>query len=307
MAARPVNRRRRSRAPADFVLEVAANSRLARRRRREALALWALRLALLAALGALAYYGGRWLFDRFFFSNQEYTVRTLEFDLGGVMTREEAMERTGLREGINIFSVDLAEVESVLASESMAARVRIERLLPSTLRVAIEPRRPVAWIEKPCEAEPPVEKLPSNGFLADATGFLMKPRRLSAEHLALPSISGLPDDLLGDGRRPENEALRAALELLSEWARRPHALFRPRRLDVSRGWRIEAEDASGAVFIFGLEDMGGQLDRLEQLLAHCHEAGRQIQSANLMVRRNMPVTFVMADSLPEPVAKGGKR
>ncbi|MCX7868395.1 MAG: FtsQ-type POTRA domain-containing protein, partial [Terrimicrobiaceae bacterium] len=236
MGQRRGNRRRR-RASADFVLEVSATSRSGRRHRQRLIMLWALRLVLLALIGLGAFHLGAAIFDRFFFSNPEYTLRKLEFSLGDVMTRDEALELTGLREGVNIFSVDLARLEKILSADDMVARARIERQLPDRLIVAIEPRKPLAWVEIPNDdaAGPPVERLPSNGFLVEASGLLMKPRRLTPEHLGLPAIHGVPAALLVAGTRPEHEGLAGALDLLAECSRHPDALLRPRRLDVSRG------------------------------------------------------------------------
>ena len=45
-----------------------------------------------------------------------------------------------------------------------------------------------------------------------------------------------------------------------------------------------------------IEDGGA---RLQQLLAHCDESGRALESVNLMVKRNTPVTFV-ASATPPP-------
>jgi hypothetical protein len=51
------------------------------------------------------------------------------------------------------------------------------------------------------------------------------------------------------------------------------------------------------------------LDRLRKLLAHCHDTGRRIDTANLIVTRNTPVTFVLTPETrgpritPAPAAK----
>lgn len=61
-------------------------------------------------------------------------------------------------------------------------------------------------------------------------------------------------------------------------------------------------DASNAKFTFGTlgeADLPSQLERLRKLLDHCQETGRRIQTANLMVSRNTPVTFVLT---PEQVS-----
>jgi hypothetical protein len=74
-----------------------------RRRRRQTIVRWVSNLVLVSALGLAAFFGFRVALDRFFFRNGEYTVHRISFNLDGVLTREEALAATGLREGINIF------------------------------------------------------------------------------------------------------------------------------------------------------------------------------------------------------------
>jgi hypothetical protein len=55
---------------------------------------------------------------------------------------------------------------------------------------------------------------------------------------------------------------------------------------------------SNSRITFAAADFEEQLARLEKLLMHCSETGRALESVNLMVRRNTPVTFVMAAAPP---------
>ena len=45
--------------------------------------------------------------------------------------------------------------------------------------------------------------------------------------------------------------------------------------------------------------------KLQRLLEHCRDTGREIESVNLMVAKNTPVKFVMA-APPEPVSEKQK-
>jgi len=303
-ARRSGNRRRRTNSAADYMLEVTTKSASARRRRRRAAAGWVLRLFLLVLLGYGAYHGARAVFDRFFYSNPDYTLRAIDLELGGVMTREEALAATGLQEGVNIFAVDLAKIERVLSAESMVKEVRIERMLPDRLAIRITAREPVAWVASPGESGDPSAS--PGALLTDSEGILMRPRRLSPEHLHLPVIQGVQADNIREGAPLDNEDLKCALGLLDELSRRSGILLRARSLDISRGYRIDLVSDQNAVIQFATSDFPSQLDRLQKLLNHCVESGREIQTVNLMVKRNTPVTFVMA-AAPEPQAPGGKK
>ena len=57
-------------------------------------------------------------------------------------------------------------------------------------------------------------------------------------------------------------------------------------------------DRTHARITFGLERIDWQLDRLMSLLDHIEQEKREIQTVNLMVQRNIPVTFAQAEPAP---------
>jgi hypothetical protein len=89
----------------------------------------------------------------------------------------------------------------------------------------------------------------------------------------------------------------------------PEEGFRIISIDVSKPYATVVTDASNARFTFGNNDLPAQLDRLRKLLAHCRDTGRRIDTANLIVTRNTPVTFVLTPETrgpritPAPAAK----
>jgi hypothetical protein len=64
-------------------------------------------------------------------------------------------------------------------------------------------------------------------------------------------------------------------------------------LDISKDYCLDVETPAGAKIKFAPDGFADQLARLEKLLAHCRDTGRQLESVNLMVRRNTPVKFAM--------------
>ena len=303
---KPHNRRLNRASAADYLLEVTTRSSSAKRRRRHHVWGWVFRLMFLFVLAGVAYYGAREAFDRFFYSNPDYTLKRIEMELDQVLTREEVLAETGLSEGINIFSIDLSALEKTLREVPMTAEVRIERILPDRLVIKVTSRTPVAWIASGTDVADPTAS--PDSLLVDAGGLLMRPRRILPDHLHLPIIYGVQSDNIQQGEPLHSEDLRMALLLLSEVASRPDCLLRIRSMDISRGYRIEVINDQNARVQFATGDFGGQLDRLQKLLLHCAETGRVLDSVNLMVRRNTPVTFVMASMPPsEPAAKPSKK
>lgn len=303
------NRRLRSSGPGQRLLHVKVRAVTARRQRRQKLSSFFWVSALLVLLCAAAWVGISTGLEKFFFSNPEYTLKHVTLELDGIMTREDAIEETGIREGENIFRADLAHAESALRAIPMVADVTIERQLPDQIAIALTARRPVAWVaplEK--DADPYSSE---TSFLVDASGFLMKPRLVQPEHYHLPVIYGVHSDNIQDGEPLHNEDLHRALALLDETARHPECLLSIRTMNISKGYCIDVVNDANARITFSTEDIPEQLARLRQLLEHCRESGRELDSVNLMVRRNTPVTFVMAppaaEKIPAPSARTASR
>ncbi len=313
---RNANRRLRTSPARDRFLDVQIRSSTARRQRNEVVGRWVTRIIVIAAVGMTLFVGVQAGLDKFFFRNPEYLVRTVAFDLDDVLTPAEATEETGVREGINIFSIDLAAVEARLEALPQIRSAHVERELPGHIAISLKARHAVAWIAAPGETGDPTAS--EKSLLADATGFLMRPRHFRPEYFRLPTIYGVKPDLIRSGDALYRNDLRLALDLLAEAAKAaPTSLFRVRTLDISKGWCIEAVNDDNARIIFGTSDFPVQLARLDKLLQHCADTGRSLNSVNLVVKRNPPVTFVVAASTvleddPEtgassPPARKGRR
>jgi len=244
--------------------------------------------------GVTAWLGISTALDKFFFSNAEYTLHRVTFELDGVMTREEALAATGLQEGENIFRADLAGAEKFLRDIPQVADVVIERHLPDRIAITLTARTPVAWIAPLDLNADPFD--PEKSLLVDESGFLMKPRLIQPEFYHLPVIYGVHSDNIRDGEPLHNEDLRLALSLLHEVQIHPECLLNIRTLDIAKGYCIDVVSDRNARITFETEDFPDQLARLRQLLEHCSTSGRELESVNLMVRRNTPVTFVQTPS-----------
>ncbi len=297
----PGNRRHRVGGRRQHFLDVKVRTVTARRQRRERVSGVVWKIALLVALCAAAWVGTTTALEKFFFSNPEYTLKRVSLELDGVMTREEVLSETGIREGENIFRIDLATAEKVLRDVPQVSSVSIERQLPDHISITLAARIPVAWVAGRDDASDPFD--PEHSLLVDDTGYLMKPRIIQPDYYHLPVIYGVKSDNIRDGEPLHNEDLRRALALLDEINRNPESLLHVRTMDISKGFCIEVVSDRNARVVFSPEEFSGQLARLRQLLEHCSESGRELESVNLMVRRNTPVTFVMADppkAAPEP-------
>jgi len=60
---------------------------------------------------------------------------------------------------------------------------------------------------------------------------------------------------------------------------------------VSKGYCLVVTDKTHTRVTFGFDDIDTQLRRLEQFLVYADDTKQEIATANLLVQRNIPVTF----------------
>ena len=168
------------------LLDVKVRSRrVAQHRARKALAVLS-RVVLLAALCAAIYAGTREGARRLFFENQDYQLKTIEFQTDGTLQREQILNAADLREGKNIFRVNLGRVHDLIQQLPQTDEVQVMRKLPSEIDIRVVERKPVAWITSEKEISDPFAS--DSAFLVDARGVLMKEKKLLPEYLGFRSF-----------------------------------------------------------------------------------------------------------------------
>lgn len=248
------------------------------------------RVILLAALLGAVYAGAREAARRLFFENPDYQLRTIELQTDGTLQREQVLKETDLREGENIFKVNLARVHDRIQQLPQTDEVQVVRKLPSEIDIHVVERKPVAWITSEKEISDPFAS--DAAFLVDARGALMKQKKLLPEYLGLPLILGCSSETLEAGKVVESSEAKTALELLRLSTRSSLQMrFQIREVDVSKGYCLLVTDKNHARVTFGFNDLETQLRRLEHFLVYCDDSKQELGTVNLLVQRNIPVTF----------------
>src|SRR2546430_6651394 len=194
------------------LLDVKVRSRrVAQHRARKALAVLS-RVGLLAALCAAIYAGAREAARRLFFENPDYQMKKIEFQTDGTLQREQILNAADLRDGENIFRINLARVHDLIEQLPQTDEVQVMRKLPSEIDIRVVERKPVAWITSEKEISDPFAS--DSAFLVDARGVLMKEKKLLPEYLGLPVILGCSSEWLEVGKVVESLEAKTALELL---------------------------------------------------------------------------------------------
>ena len=312
---RPANRRlstSRQRRQ-QHLLDVRVRARRASHHRNRRILVLLSKVALVIAAGAGIYYGVRTGLSRFFFDNPEYRLSTIEVQTDGTLQRDQVLKFAQLREGLNIFSINLAQIHERLQRLPQVDDVQVERKMPNEIDIQITERKPIAWITSEKAVANPFAS--DAAFLIDARGILMKEKKLLPEYLALPLIVGCSSEALVPGKVVDSFEAKAALELLRLTTTSfMQTRFQIREVDVAKGYCLLVTDKNHTQVMFGFEHLDTQMQRLEQFLVYSDDAHREIATVNLLVARNIPVTFAEpisaviselepARELPSPAAK----
>jgi cell division septal protein FtsQ len=281
------NRRQRRQ---QHLLDVKVRSRKAVQHRNRRVLVFLSKIALVMALGAGIYIGARAGARRLFFENPDYRLSTIEAQTDGTLQREQILQTTGLHEGENIFRVNLARVHDRLQQLPQVDEVQVVRRLPGEIDIKITERKPIAWITSEKQISDPFSS--EAAFLVDARGVLMKEKKLLPEYLGLPLILGCTSESLAAGTVVESFEAKTALDLLSLSTRSfMQTRFQVREIDLSKGYCLVVTDKNHTQVTFGFNNLETQLQRLEKFLVYCDDSKQELAAANLMVQRNIPVTF----------------
>ena len=288
---------RQRRRQAEALMEVRLRPGRAAALRVQRVGLWVSLVLLVAALVGGGYLaatrGGAWLF----WKNPDYNIATVEVETDGVIPRDAVLETADVREGMNIFRLDLDRAKARLETLPQVQRVLVQRQLPNKVSIVISERKPVAWIAPDAGARTREEVFASpKSFLVDANGVLLRARKVLPQYSGLPILRNANADRLAPGQVADAEGIRAALDLL-----RAHgdslvgARFGIDEIDLSRGYGLSVRDRNGLQVLFGLDDPELQLRTLDTVLSAVGNSGRHPATISLMTlearQRNIPVTF----------------
>ena len=260
------------------------------------------RLMVIASKGLLSVlicgaiiFGVRYGAQRLFFDNPDYRLTKIELVTDGTLQRDQVLRTAELSEGVNIFSVNLATVHERLQLLPQVDEVQVVRNMPDQIAIRIVERKPIAWITTETNMLNPFSA--DGAYLVDARGVLMKEKKLLPEYLGLPVIVGCAAESLAAGRTVDSFEAKAALELLRLSTRSfMQTRFQVREIDVSKGYCLVVTDKNRTRVTFGFDNLDAQLQRLEQFLVYSDDFNREFETVNLLVQRNIPVTFAKSAS-----------
>lgn len=277
------------------LLDVKVRSHKATQHRNRRILVAISKVLLFASICTGLYFGIQLAAQRLFFENPEYRLTEIDVQTDGTLQRDQILKATGLREGENIFSVNLEHVQESLQQLPQVDEAQVVRKMPGEIDIRIIERKPVAWITSEKQISDPFAS--EVAFLVDARGVLMREKKLLPEYLGLPLITGCTSESLESGKVVESFEVKAALELLRLSTRSfMQTRFQIREIDLSKGYCLLVSDKNHTRVTFGFNNLDMQLRRLEQFMVYSDDTRRELETVNLLVQRNTPVTFTKLPS-----------
>lgn len=249
--------------------------------------------------------GGAWALDQLVYQNKSFAIQQVEIETDGVISAEQLRRWSKVRTGQNLLALDLAQVKRDLELVPSVKAVALERILPSTLRIRVTEREPIAQVNVP---RPKDDQLEFSVFHIDSEGCVilpLDPRQrsipLHGGDDELPLLSGINFSELQPGRKIDSAQINAALKLIQDFQSSSMAnLVDLKRIDVSSVPVLIATTAQGSEITFGLNDFERQLNRWYQVHQECARYSRSIASLDLAVSENTPLRLQEASVLPPP-------
>jgi hypothetical protein len=271
-------------------------------------------LAVLLGIGLLAY-GGFWGFQRFvqeaFTTNPKYNIVSIQVEHDGSLTREEIVTLSGVREGQNLYTVDLGAIRAALESNPVIRRAEICRVLPDKLRIVVGERVAAAQFFTRALYDGATRRVlrPPTGYLIGSDGVVMKPVNPFAptkDTARLPLLTGVEPGEIKLGQTLSGTQVLSGLNLIHLCQSPDIApLLDYERVDLSRRGSLVMVTRYGGQITFALYDLPGQLKRLKTILTHPARAGQILRTCDLSVQMNVPVTYFAPVSANPDVRKGG--
>jgi cell division protein FtsQ len=276
----------RQRKQQQHLLDVKLRSSTERSRRFRAVFGFLFKTIVFVGLGVGAWIGGKEALRRFVWENPDYYLHDINFATDGALTREQVLTAADIVEGRNIFTLDLGHARAAIEQMPQVESAVVQRVLPNRINLTINERRPIAWVAAKGDDDPSSS---DRSFLIDARGIVLRSRVLLPEYFHLPIISGFETENLVPGKRVNVLEMQAALELIRLNA--DSTRFQVRNIDLSKGYCLVVTDQRHAKITFGLERLDNQISRLYRCLDRAASDHKELQTVNLIVERNIPVTF----------------
>lgn len=232
--------------------------------------------------------GGVLMIGRLFMESRIFRVETVKVECNSHVPSEEIRERSDIREGMNIFRLDLELIGRKIDEHPWISGVRVKRVFPREVVIQVTEHVPAALINLGCL------------YYVDRDGIVFKPLE-EGDKLDLPLLAGLDQLFLLEHPEEARRLLKEALVVVQELGR--HSTFGLAQISEVRIDPVEGFDlytlAGGVPVRLGFEDYAAKLSRLERIYADLAPRLQVLKYIDLIVDDRV---IVKIDSSLSPAA-----
>ncbi len=248
---------------------------------------------LYAAAAAVVLWGLAWVAGKVMESAYNLDLRSIDYSSNGIIDREAAMKILDMKESVNLANLDTAALERRLAAYPAVASARVQKELPSTLRIEVEARVPVALIEYEDSLSLPGTN-ESRCFLDPQGVIFPYDPQLHGNYLHIPVWYVTPAEVapLRPGARASRKAYGPVVELLRLLNRYSVSEIPPVRcLTRPKDWQLIVHLENGTEVMMTVYNLPEQVERLRMALEHARAEKKHILRANVIPRMNPVVEY----------------
>lgn len=267
---------------------------------------WLIRALGFVVLLVSASLGVRWAYQHAFFTSGqhgEFQLTQLDILTSGTLSEAQIAEAAELKVGMNLLELDLVEIRERLEDQPLIIKAEIRREMPGRVEISVTEREMVAWLACPPHGVRARSAL--RGFLIDSDANVVELTTLSKEFLPLPVVETwrMPkaDDDSEAGELTTN-AIAAAVDLIKKSTREfsTHGVF-PAHITLNTPWSMRCRFSNDLEVTFDRSNVDRGLVDLTHILNHAATHGLQVATVDLMMQKNIPVTYFNLSAPPRPM------
>ena len=274
-------------------------------------------IAFVGVIGVfLLWKGGAWILNELVYENSMFEIQRIQIGTDGMIAKEHYRTWTGIRDGDNVFKLDLARVKRDLESIPWVQGASVRRVLPDTVAIEVAERKPIAtlpiteadterggFIEIMCQVD-------SEGFISKIPREYLDREARNIDYQRLPRILPYVDTVLREGRLSNAKQIKEALKLLNEFNKsNVSERVRIATIDLSEEGYLRVITSSHQKVLFGQTMLyRKQIARWGAVIEMAIANNKEIRELDLSVGNRHPLKWEDAEmSLRQPATGFGRR
>ena len=264
-----------------------------------------IKCAVFMILSGLILYGAYRGVHHFFLGNEKYRLQEIDLQTNGYLDHSRVVQLAGINLEASIFDVDTEKVRESLNALPEVMDSVVERRFPGRLKIRIEERIPVGWIQCESLGFPGRQDggilVDKNGVTFPGAGGLWQASR----NLPLFIVKAAKSEDFEHGSKTQYLDLLRALHLVEKFQDADiRKEWLPQEVILVNDYSMEVIANDGSHAVFGMYEHQRQLDDFITIREHALKTQRTVRHINLIPKRNIPVKFAGDPVMvrPNPIA-----